>query len=229
MESLAFRRAGILRYAAIQFVVLTAIAMVAYAGGTWADPAATHYELAHNFFSDLGRTHVFSGAANYIASALFFVSLASVGAALVGFAWTWRAFAFGRERANIIGHASAVIGTLCGLALITIAVTPYNLAPRPHNLSVIFAFGLLMVYIALLTIVMWRNAISGARLAINLVYLALVSAYFALVICGPSLGTPRGFTLQVIGQKVVVYGSMLHVLYLAATTRRALAPPSSVT
>jgi hypothetical membrane protein len=217
----AHRWAGLLRYAAIQFVVLTGCAMVLYRGGTWYDPTAAHYELAHNFFSDLGRTRGFTGAPNYASAALFGLALASVGAALVGFAWTWRGFAFARERARGLGHASAIIGTTCGLALVGVACSPFDLALRAHNLLVIAAFGQLMIYVALLTIVMWRNGIAGTRLAVNLGYLALVTAYFGLVLFGPSLGTPRGHTIQVVGQKLVVYSSMLQVLYLAATTRSA--------
>jgi hypothetical protein len=45
----AYRRAGLLRYAALQLIVLVVIAMVAYPGGTWLDPAASRYELTTNF------------------------------------------------------------------------------------------------------------------------------------------------------------------------------------
>ena len=93
---------------AIQYVVLTACAMAAYAGGTWFDPWTDRYELTGNFLSDLGMTHAFSGRTNYVSSALFVVAMASIGAALVAFAWTWRGFAFQLGRARLAGHASMV-------------------------------------------------------------------------------------------------------------------------
>ena len=219
----AYRRAGWLRYTAVQFVVLTGCAMAAYAGGTWFDPSAPRYELTENFLSDLGTTEALSGRANHASSLLFFVALATLGAALVAFAWAWRGFAFGRQRARLAGYASAALGTASGLAFIGVAVTPWNLALDLHNAFVIAAFGLLMLYVAALTLVMWRNAIGGARLAANAVYLGAIIGYVALILFGPRLDSEHGLRVQVIGQKIVAYASMVHIVYLTTTTRRALA------
>jgi hypothetical protein len=217
----AYRLAGLLRYAAIQFVVLTALAMVLYAGGTWFDPTTAHYHFTGNFLSDLGMTHAFSGRANYASSALFCIALATVGGTLVAFVWTWREFAFEHRRAAIAGHAAAVLGTLSGLAFVGVAFTPFDLALNAHNTLVIAAFGLLMLFVATITFVMWRNGISGARLAANLVYLACVAGYVALVLRGPRMSTPHGHAVQVIGQKLIAYASMLHIVYLTTTIRQA--------
>jgi hypothetical protein len=219
----AYRTASVLRYAAIQFIALTACAMVAYGGGSWLDPAADHYEFTGNFLSDLGMTHAFSGRANYTSCALFAIALSTIGIALVAFAWTWRDFTFARRRAAGLGWTSAVLGTASGLAFTGVAVTPFDLAMDLHNIFVIAAFTLLLGYVAAITLVMWRNGIGGMRLAINAAYLALVVGYVTLVLVGPRIGTPGGHRIQVTGQKAIAYGSMLHVLYLATTTRRALA------
>ncbi|MEO8548902.1 MAG: hypothetical protein ABI678_02990 [Kofleriaceae bacterium] len=220
--SWSYRLAGLLRYAALQFLVLTPVAMTLYAGGTWFDPGTLHYRFTENFLSDLGMTHAFSGRSNTAAAVVFSIALATIGLALVAFAWTWRSFAFGLRRARWVGHASAVLGTLSGLCFTGVACTPFDLALDAHNTFVIAAFGLLMLYVATITIVMWRNGIAGARFAANFAYLALVAGYVVLVLTGPRMTTPHGHTVQVIGQKVVAYGSMLHVLYLATSTRRAL-------
>ncbi|MEO8844776.1 MAG: hypothetical protein ABI591_23515 [Kofleriaceae bacterium] len=216
-----YRRAGFLRFAAIQFVVLTVCAMIAYTGGTWFDPTTRHYELTGNFLSDLGATRSLSGATNYVSSALFFVALATCGAALIAFAWTWRGFAYERGLARFAGYTSAVLGTASGLAFIGVAVTPWNLVLDVHNAFVVGAFGLLMLYVAAITIVMWRNGIGGVRLAINLVYLVVIAGYVALVVHGPRFNTEHGHRVQVIGQKIVAYVSMLHIMFLTSTTRRA--------
>jgi hypothetical protein len=217
-----YRLAGLLRYSAIQFVVLTTLAMVLYAGGTWFDPGTAHYHFTGNFLSDLGMTHAFSGRPNHASSVLFGIALASVGAALVVFVWAWRDFAFERGRALVAGYAAAVLGTLSGLAFIGVAVTPFDLALDAHNSFVIAAFGLLMLYVATITFVMWRNGVAGARLAVNVAYLACVAAYVVLVVRGPRMSTPHGHVVQVLGQKLVAYVSMLHIVYLATTIRRSL-------
>jgi len=215
----AYRLAGLLRYAAIQFVVLTALAMVLYTGGTWFDPATEHYHFTGNFLSDLGMTHAFSGRANYASSTLFCIALASVGVALIAFVWTWKQFAFEHERVAFVGHTAAVLGTLSGLAFTGVAFTPFDLALRAHNTLVIAAFGLLMLFVATITIAMWKNGIAGARIAANLIYLACVIGYVALVVRGPRMWTPHGHTVQVVGQKIIAYASMVHVVYLTTTIR----------
>lgn len=219
----AYRIAGFLRFAAIEFVVLTACAMVLYAGGTWFDPQAPHYQLAGNFLSDLGMTRAFSGESNLVSSVLFGIALTSIGSALIAFAWTWRDFAFTTARAVIAGMASAMFGTLSGLCFIGVAFTPFDRLMMPHNLFVIAAFSLLLLYVLSLTIAMWRNAIGGLRLGANLAYLALVVGYMILILFGPRLDTEAGHRTQVIGQKTIVYGSMLHVIYLTTSTRTAIA------
>jgi len=215
----AYRRAALLRYAAIQFVVLTVIAMALYPGGTWFDPLTTHYELTHNFLSDLGATHTFSGHANYPSLAAFALAVVSVGAALIAFAWSWRELAT-RGKARGFGIASAVVGTASGVAFAGIAFAPIDRVLELHNTLVVCAFGLLLAYVAALTIVMWRNAVG--RLGVNVMYVALVAGYVGLVVAGPRLGTPHGFIVQVIGQKVIVYVSMVQVIYLTTSIRRAL-------
>ncbi len=216
----AYRRAGFLRYAAIQFVVLSACAMVLYAGGTWFEPTTTHYQLAHNFLSDLGATRAFSGRVNYASAIPFAIALVTMGAALIGFAWSWREHAFGRERARVAGIASAWIGTASGAAFAAIALVPIDHVLRLHNDLVLAAFGSLLGYVACLTLLMWRNGVG--RPVANVAYLALVVGYVALVVMGPRLGTEHGFVVQVIGQKIIVYGSMGYVIYLTTSTRRAL-------
>ncbi len=223
----AYRLAGLLRYAAVQFIVLSVCAMVAYAGGTWWDPDSPRYRFTGNFLSDLGMTRAFSGHSNHVSCALFAVALFTVGLALVAFVWTWREVACPRGRARWAGHTSAVVGTLSGLGFIGVALTPFDLALHAHNTFVLAAFSLLPLYVASFTFLMWRNGIDRARVAANVGYLVLVAGYMLLVLFGPRLDTQSGHTTQVLGQKIIAYGSMLHVLYLATTTRKALRTSSS--
>ena len=221
MTSAVYRRAGLLRYVAIQFLVLVAAAMVLYAGGNYWDPQAPRYELTHNFLSDLGMTHTWSGRPSYASSALFFIALASVGIGLIRFASVWRQFAHARGRSAFAGRASAALGIASGLAFVGVACTPFDLALMWHNAFVLAAFGLLLGYVIALTVVMANNGASSVQNALNVAYVALVLGYVALIFFGPRLNTPDGHQIQVIGQKIVAAGSMLHVIGMTTLLRRA--------
>jgi hypothetical protein len=217
------RRAVALRYAALQFVVLVTIAMVIYPGGNHADGLARHYQLSMNFLSDLGATRAWSGATNYVSCALFCTALTTIGAALIAFAWSWRRFAFANGRAVWAGRASAIFGTLCGAGFIGIAVVPYNLALTAHNSFVLAAFASLACYVASLSLVMAANRAQHLHVVVNATYLVVVLGYVALVVLGPHLDSESGFRTQVIGQKLVVLASMLHITWLTTQVVRAAA------
>jgi hypothetical protein len=217
----AYRLAALLRYAAIQFVVLVACAMLAYPGGTWGDRSTTGYNAARNFLSDLGALRAFDGATNYVSACLFAIALVALGTCVTLFAWTWRGFAFTSGRARALGHASAVLGTACGLAFTGIAIAPIDVALRLHNGLVVSAFGLLTAYIASVTYVLWRN---GERVAWHVRYVVVVLAYFALVSYALGVGAPGGIVMMIVSQKVIVAVSMVFVIYMTTTIRRRLAP-----
>lgn len=214
------RAARFLRYSAVQFVVLTVSAMFFYAGGTWWDPGTSRYELTHNFLSDLGMTRTFSGHTNYISSVMFTLALASLGIALVAFAWSWRGFAFAQGRARGAGHASALLGTLCGIAFTGVGLTPFDRLLDAHNIFVLTGFSLLPIYIGLLAFLMWRNELRGILVPATLVYFVFVVGYVLLIFFGPRLGTPHGHMVQVVGQKIIATASILHVLVLSSVVAR---------
>jgi len=101
-------RAGILLYAALQFLALVTLAMLVFAGGSWTDPLAPGYDLARNFLSDLGATKSWAGVANHPSAVLFSIALGSIGLAFIAFAPAWRAFAFARGKARAAGIAAQV-------------------------------------------------------------------------------------------------------------------------
>ena len=69
----------------IIFVVLTAVGMLIYPGGTEADHSTAGYSFFQNFFSDLGRTEAWSGESNPISMGLFIAALSLAGAMLAMF------------------------------------------------------------------------------------------------------------------------------------------------
>ena len=219
MNSAAYRRAGWLRYAAIQFLVLVPIAMAVYAGGSPWHPDAPGYGITDNFLSDLGMTRTWAGHTNTTSSILFGVALASVGLALIAFSWTWRQFAFEHGRARFAGAASTVLGTASGIAFTGIACTPFDRLLFWHNAFVLGGFALLLGYVIALAVVMARNGATGVQTAVNLAYVVLVLGYVVLIFFGPRLDTETGHRTQVVGQKAVALGSMLHAIAMTTLIR----------
>jgi hypothetical membrane protein len=213
-------RTGFLRYAAIQFLVLVTAAMAFYAGGNYYDTGAAGYGFTENFLSDLGMTRAWSGQPNTLSAVLFSIALATVGVAFILFSWTWRRFAFARRRAWFAGSASTALGTASGVAFVGIACTPFDVALDWHNVFVLVAFGTLAGYVVALAVVMGRNGATRVQTAVNVAYVVLVLGYVALIFFGPRLHTVEGFRVQVIGQKIVAFGSMLHAIVLTTTLRR---------
>ena len=214
--SSARARAGWLLYAAIQFVVLTTIAMQVY---------ADEHRFFHYFLSELGATRAWSGRPNHAAMVLFSTALAGLGFALVAFAGTWRAIAFHRERARGAGIAAQLFGTFSGAAFVAIACTPVDVALHVHNTLVVVAFGLLLGYTIALTILWAANDAPRMLLAVSALYVLLVLAYAVAsgIAVQRGIATLRGRELLVVSQKVMVYASMLYVAFVTLTIRRRLA------
>jgi hypothetical protein len=119
------KRAWFLLYAALQFVVLTTIAMHFYADG---------YRFTGNFLSELGMTTTWWGRENHTAALLFSLALGTLGVAFIAFATTET------------GRAARICGTLSGAAFLAVACVPVNLAMDVHNTLVVAAFAFLLGY-----------------------------------------------------------------------------------
>jgi hypothetical protein len=201
--------------AALNFVVLTTIAMYVY---------AEHYEFSFNFLSELGATRTWAGAPNHPSAVLFGLALGGVGTGFIGFAGAWRAFAFERKRARAAGIAAQLFGTASGAAFVAVAVTPVNVALELHNTFVLAAFGLLLCFAASMTILIARNGATLARMLASVWYLLVVAGYVAVVAYAVRVGvvTERGHRLLVVSQKIVAAASMLYIAYFTLDTRSRL-------
>ena len=218
------RRAGFLLYAAIQFVVLTTLAMQVYAGGTMWDPWSRGYAFTGNFLSELGATSSWSGQENHASAVLFAIALGTLGIAFILFAGAWRGFAFGRKRGAAVGVAGQVFGTASGLGFAAVAVTPVNLALQAHNIFVVAAFGMLLGYAACTTIVWAKNGGTRLQISICTLYVVLVLVYFVVVAIALKHGvvSERGHRELVVSQKAMAYASMLYIGYVTVAVRRII-------
>ncbi|HVX46582.1 MAG TPA: hypothetical protein VHC49_21990 [Mycobacteriales bacterium] len=204
--------------AAVQFIVLTAIAMLVYPGGAKFHSATDHYLFFGNFFSDLGATRTITGHSNTTSHVLFLIALGLTGLSLAYFSAVWRIESNGR----VAGTVSQVAALISGLGFVGIAATPWNLVYDAHNLFVRIAFGLLLVYVICMVLVQAQIAWPRAFFWLNVAYLVLLLAYVVNLFAGPGLDTPDGLRFQVAAQKVMVYASIINLGIQAAGVRAAV-------
>ncbi len=206
--------------AAAQFVVLTVLAMFVYAGGSAFDAAAPSYSFTQNFFSDLGRTVAFDGAANTLASVLFTYALICVGVALAAFGVAVRRLGVGARGARLTAAAATITAIVSGLAYIGIACTPYDMTPNAHTRFVDCAFGFLLIFVVCLVGLEIRAGWPRRFVVANLAYAALLTVYVYLLFWGPSTDTTDGLFIMVVAQKIIVYSSIVNLGWQAYGFRR---------
>jgi hypothetical protein len=204
------RRALVVELAGAAFIALTLAAMVTYRGGSRFDVGARHYQFLGNFFSDLGDTVTYSGRTNMVPRALFAIALIAVGSA---FAWSgpvWYAWV-GRTEARVAAILARVVVVPIGIAFAAIGVTPWNRDPGLHLALVRTSFALLLVFVASVLVLQVRNGALRPWLAANLAFVAVLAVYVALVTVGPSVATVTGMRIQIVAQKLVVYGAVVNL------------------
>lgn len=201
--------------AAVLFLVLTVASMVLYPGSTDHDHSTTHYSFTDNFFSDLGATRTYADQGNLASSVFFTLALTLVGLALVFFGLTFRVILSMGQRMGSVGVASAIACAIAGLAFIGIAAFPENVSETMHIFFVKVAFGSLLVYVVLVTVLQVANGWAHLYVGLNVVYLVLLAGYVGLLFFGPGLETVSGLRVQAIGQKVIVYSSMIDLAFQA--------------
>ncbi len=210
--------ATILLYVSAQFFVLTLVAMAIFPGGTFNDPAATHYEFTRNFFSDLGATHTSSGHSNLLSEVLFIVALASIGLGLVVSSGIWKSI--GRV-ASGLGTSAQFFAIVAGFCFVGIAATPWNLFHRPHMFFVKLGFSLLLGLMASMVLLQMRNGWNGLFVTSNWIYILLLAGYVWILFYGPNVHTDSGLEFQVVAQKIIVYTSILNLAIQSYGLRRA--------
>jgi hypothetical membrane protein len=213
----------------VQFVVLTAVAMLVYPGGTVADPASHGYAFFRNFFSDLGRTKTTLGAPNTASFLLFFVALTLAGLGLILFFTAMPGFfrqavqptSLQVRLARVLSWAGSAFGVVSGLSFVGVACTPANLYLGPHGLFVEAAFLSFFVASLLYTAAILLTPTYPRRYALVFTaFTLLLAAYLWLLFFGPRPTAPQGLVIQATGQKVIVYAAILTALIQADGARR---------
>ncbi len=215
------------------FVVLTTLAMLLYPGGTVPEAATHGYQFFINYFSDLGQTRTQSGASNYASMLLFTTAVVSVGIALAAFFLAFSTFLRSRTasptalRLNRIATRFGVASAVCFIGL---AAIPENLFAAGHFLCVQGAFNFLLVAIILeIAALRLTTGISPWLLVVNATFVVVLFGYVLLLIFGPSSKTLIGDEINVVGQKLIVYGALAAVFAQALIVRAHLPRPAQAT
>jgi hypothetical protein len=146
---------GIVWLGAAQFVVLSAVAMALYPGGTEFDPTPDHYRFWTNTFSDLGRTRAHDGADNTTAAVLYHTALGLLSASLAAAWWMLPTLAPNHRPLKWFIRAC---GALCVAGALGVALTPADVSGIWHGVTIGVAAVPGMVGIVSLVVATWRDA-----------------------------------------------------------------------
>lgn len=222
-SSLFFRR-GVFRLAAatcVLFIALTVLAMWFYPGGTAMDPTTHGYSFWRNFFSDLGMTRTPSGAANLTSMVLLVAALSLVGMGPAVFFVALQQFFVRSRSGRSLSGLAALSGIVAGGCFIGVALTPWNLYLAAHNAFVMWAFRAFLLAVVLDGVAILRERELPKSFAFVFVAFAvLLAGYVLLLTTGPAPNSHEGLRVQVLGQKLIVYASVVSVLVQALIADR---------
>jgi len=212
----AVARSDWLIIAAILFILLTTIAMILYPGSNNWTNQTTHYSFAQNFFSDLGATRTYNDAANTASNVLFILALVLVGSGIAIFSFNSLVIACVSGKMRRLARAAIPVAMISGLGFIGVAAAPWNLAYGAH-----------VIFVVLFTILQFANGWSRFYEIANLVYMVLLAAYLVLLFFGPDIFTMAGLTMQAVGQKIIVYVSIVNIAMQAYGIRKHVLGPTA--
>ncbi len=199
---------------ALQFFVLSSVAMWHYPGGTLHDRSTAGYSFLYNYFSDLGRTMSWSNEPNAMSNLYFGGSLTLVGGLLAVF-FAGLPTLFKTDDGRFWAVLAAVSGVVAALCYIGIAQTPLDVNYFRHTLFVRAGFiaflGMSITYgLAISAEPYYPNKYASAFL----VFGAVLSIQIVIMLFGPrSWTSPQALLLQASAQKVVVYAELLCMIY----------------
>ena len=196
----------------LQFPILTTLAMLVYQGGNHLDPQYRGYSFTRNFFSDLGLTRTYLGESNLLPMILFTIALTGAGVGLTLFFTVFGSFFTGGWLQRLLTKAGAVAGWVAGLCFVGVAWCPADRALDWHRNLVVWAFQAFPVAVLFFVLAMLLDRDYPRRYALLFaVFLLVLGGYLVLILSGPGMSTLGGLVAQVVGQKAVVYASVISI------------------
>jgi hypothetical protein len=194
------------------FVILTLAAMLTYAGGSVDEPARAGYSFTHNFLSNLGMLTAESGRPNWASAILFFIALGTAGAALVVFFILFQGNFRETRLQSVLSLAGSTVGGLAGISFMGIAFAPADIARPAHIQFVMWAFRLFPLAVLCYVPALFMDRKYPKLYAwVFTVFCLMLVGYYLLLTRGPSFSSTEGLVVQVVGQKVIAYASILSI------------------
>ncbi len=187
------------------FVLLMAIAMWAYPGGTYRDDATEGYIFSQNFLSDLGRWSAWNGDQNFYAAFLFNFSFVVIGIVFTLFFKMLPSLFSAEVRLRKLTAIGSGAGILGGLCLIGIGFTPADVALTPHIFFADWFIRFFLVPAFCYSLVFFRSAAVDARYVVGYGLFALfIAAYIGVLEFGPDIQhSLSALKIQVVSQKLI--------------------------
>jgi len=193
-----------------QYIILTAVAMLFYAGGTMIDPLSPGYYFWGNFFSDLGRVIALSGAPNVVSFTIFTISASILSISFIPFAFVISSYFKSDKKQYLVARIGSLICLTSIVFLIATILTPWDVFDRTHLM-----FANLFNITGMLGVVFFTIAVLYNRDYPNLygfVYIALLIIaviYTIILVSIPKSITLNGLLIQASMQKFSQYSFLL--------------------
>ncbi len=193
-----------------QYIILTAVAMLFYAGGTMINPLSPGYQFWGNFFSDLGRVIALSGAPNAVSFTIFTITASILSFSFIPFAFVISSYFKSDKKQYLVARIGSLICLTSIVFLIATILTPWDVFDRTHLM-----FANLFNITGMLGIVFFTIAVLYNRDYPNLygfVYIALliIAVISSIILINlPKSITLDGLIIQASMQKFSQYSFLL--------------------
>lgn len=207
---------GLAIFGALQFLILTSLAMYVYPGGTIHHPNLESYSFLYNYFSDLGRTRLFNGGTNLFCHYLFKTTLTIAGLCVMLF-FLFLPTLFYRRTAFGLSLLVALLGIYAGWCYIGIGWIPWDVSYWGHIGYVKSGFLAFLGMSILYTMAIFSHPDYPNRYAYVFLFFTLIlGIQVVIMLFGPrAYRSNDALFLQAVAQKVVVYAEICCMLWQA--------------
>lgn len=191
----------------VGFMLLMAIAMSLYPGGTYRDATTEGYILSQNFLSDLGRWSAWSGDQNFYSAFLFNFSFVVIGITFCLFFRALPSLFSSERRLQTLTTVGSVGGILGGFCLAGVGLTPADIALDPHIFFADWFIRFFLIPAFCYSLVFYRSGAMHIRYALGYGLFALfIAAYIGILEFGPNIQhSLSALKIQVVSQKVICF------------------------
>lgn len=207
------RRCKIMIIAAVLFVLLIGIAMLAFPGGNLIDGTSVHYNFFLNTLSDLGNSITISGKTNTVAKIMFITAFGGFGLVMIYFSNIWWAMGTDVLDKKFAGYTSKLCMIISGLAFIGIAFTPLSSFFDQHMFYLGIAFLAYSLWIIFILILQFSNEKLRQLVLFNIINLVVMLYYIFVIYNFEKPDVEDEFEYYAVSQMVAVTSIIVNLFY----------------